>query len=457
MSYPTGEKLSASLKLKIKQRPTLTRLRSYSPIAEAKYKKAPIHFPKIKISLPKNFNGKEIWKGLLSPVRNQGSCGSCWAFASVTCLADKFNIQSMGKLHLVLSVAQVIICDWQGKEFQIKHPQEQQALAAKLNEIALTKTGACTGNTLLDAWRYLYVSGTPTEKCQPDNFTDFPPISKYTEARGLPHCADIAGAFGDFCSDYDWDPRTGALHGTPARQFRAITYYTIPGTARDGGKIEYIMQSIFRWGPVNTGMHVYSDFYEFDPKKEIYEWDGKSPLVGGHAIELLGWGEEENGKKFWWVRNSWGVDWGIEGYFKMIRGINNCQIEENVVSGGPDFFYPEGVLPHPVLAGGSEAPTKGILIKRNEMNTGRDVYGGGIDPSTGYGRRIMVRFPTIDFSPPITPKELPNFSKWIAGIDAIVKFQKKETKPEKTGFKIVFIALIISFVIILLSILFIFL
>ena len=93
MSYPAGEKLSASLKLKIKQRPTLTRLRSYSPIAEAKYKKAPIHFPKIKISLPKNFNGKEIWKGLLSPVRNQGSCGSCWAFASVTCLADKFNIQ----------------------------------------------------------------------------------------------------------------------------------------------------------------------------------------------------------------------------------------------------------------------------------------------------------------------------------------------------------------------------
>lgn len=46
-----------------------------------------------------------------------------------------------------------------------------------------------------------------------------------------------------------------------------------------------------------------------------------------HVVAVVGWGEE-NGTKFWNVRNSWGTYWGEKGFFRIIRGVNNLAIEE---------------------------------------------------------------------------------------------------------------------------------
>ena len=42
-----------------------------------------------------------------------------------------------------------------------------------------------------------------------------------------------------------------------------------------------------------------------------------------HGVLVVGF-DIEDSKDFWWVKNSWGKGWGIEGYFKMINRNNKC-------------------------------------------------------------------------------------------------------------------------------------
>ena len=59
-------------------------------------------------------------------------------------------------------------------------------------------------------------------------------------------------------------------------------------------------------------------------------------LLGGHAVRILGWGIENN-VPYWLVANSWNTDWGDSGYFKILRGKNECGIESDITAGIPKF------------------------------------------------------------------------------------------------------------------------
>jgi hypothetical protein len=99
-------------------------------------------------------------------------------------------------------------------------------------------------------------------------------------------------------------------------------------------------------------MKVFKDFLRWDGKG-IYEWDGVSPLIEtyvGHAVVIVGWGTSDEGEKYWIVRNSWGDNWGNDkGYFKMKRGTNNCEIEENVFVCYPAIPGVRLYLEYPIL------------------------------------------------------------------------------------------------------------
>jgi len=414
------EQLSASLKLKIDKHPVQTILQKETTKSNDDFNRLPslMHMDK-NIHIPDSFDGRETWKGLINPPSNQGSCGSCWAFASTGSMADRFNIQSIGQLNIQLSATKLILCDWSGKELDILNPDFDNEQLTDINENVIKNT-SCFGSTLFNAFRYLFTLGTPTDKCLPYKDTlggqlDFHKLGQFKSAADLPLCTTITGRFADMCDNYVYNKKTGLEEGDAQRLYRCSVFYTIPGTKEQNGSEELIKYNLYRWGPIATGMEIYADFYELHSPSDIYKWNGNGPKIGGHAISIVGWGTSTIGTKYWILKNSWGTDWGDNGYFRMIRGENNCKIEENCMAGTPDFFYPLGYnLPHALPL----SETSDIIKSRYEIDTNLNISSGGINPESGYTRRIMTLRPLEDYSRPVKLEDLPDWSKFVAGIDA---------------------------------------
>ncbi len=419
---------------KIKAFPLNTQLRDQSKKTEEEYDKLQKFKPKHQeiMKAPDSFDGRIVWRGLIVPPLNQGSCGSCWSFSTTSCLADRFNIQSQGMMHVVLSPAKMILCDAQGEETKIKHPEEALIETDSVSAQGVL-IGACNGESLYNAWRYLYLYGTVEESCVPydlsNNPLDFSSLGTNSKEQTIPLCTSVTGALGDMCYNSHLNIFTGEEYGDAGRAYRCKHFYAVAGTKEDEGNEYNIRYDIYRWGPVSTGMKVYSDFYQFNPKKDIYSWNGEGEQVGGHAIEIVGWGVDSLMNPpipFWIIKNSWGTDWGDNGYFRMKRGNNECGIEENVIACVPDFFYP---FSHDV-APNVWAETDELKALRKTIDTDVTYKGGGIDPSTGYSRRVMATKPWINFNRPIPLSKLHNRVTFIAGRDAhIDKRQTHCTSP----------------------------
>lgn len=74
-------------------------------------------------------------------------------------------------------------------------------------------------------------------------------------------------------------------------------------------------------GPITTRMIVYNDFFNY--KSGIYCWDQRSGQAGGHAIRCISYSSDPQPHLY--CANSWGVNWGEKGYFK-ISTKNGCGI-----------------------------------------------------------------------------------------------------------------------------------
>ncbi|XP_066554666.1 cathepsin B [Amia ocellicauda] len=253
------------------------------------------------IKLPKSFDPRDQWPNCptLKEIRDQGSCGSCWAFGAAEAMSDRLCIHSNGKISVEISSADLLTCcDSCGM--------------------------GCNGGYPSAAWNYWseqgLVSGGLYDShvgCRPYSI---PPCEHHVNG-SRPPCTGEGGdtpSCLNKCEDgYTPTYQLDKHYGKKA--------YSVPS------QVEQIMSELYKNGPVEGAFTVYEDFLLY--KSGVYRHVTGS-AVGGHAIKILGWGEE-NGTPYWLAANSWNTDWGDNGFFKILRGEDHCGIESEIVAGIP--------------------------------------------------------------------------------------------------------------------------
>ncbi|PIO71036.1 papain family cysteine protease, partial [Teladorsagia circumcincta] len=250
-----------------------------------------------------SFDARVQWANCSSLfyIRDQANCGSCWAVSTAAAMSDRICIASKGAKQVLISAQDIVSC---------------------CHECGY----GCDGGWPIRAWQYGVEEGVVT-----------------------------GGHFGrkDCCRSYEIHPC--GYHGNEPYYGECPYMARTPlckRRCRPGYKKSYMMdkhygsdayelpnsvkiiqREIMQNGPVTAGFIVYEDFAHY--KSGIYKHTA-GKRAGGHAVKVIGWGEETIGNEtvpYWIVANSWHDDWGENGYYRMIRGINDCGFESEMAAG----------------------------------------------------------------------------------------------------------------------------
>eukprot|EP01121_Diplochlamys_sp_Union-15-3_P006521 TRINITY_DN16_c0_g1_i1.p1 TRINITY_DN16_c0_g1~~TRINITY_DN16_c0_g1_i1.p1 ORF type:complete len:328 (+),score=64.47 TRINITY_DN16_c0_g1_i1:64-1047(+) len=229
---------------------------------------APIDKPTVAISsdikaLPKAYDWRD--KNAVTAVKDQGQCGSCWAFSAVETIESQWFLA--GHPLTVLSEQQVVDCD-------LSNGDE-----------------GCNGGDTVTAYQYVIkAGGLETEK-------DYP----YTAEDDT--CAFKASDVAAKISDWKYVTKN---------------------------KNETAMQiALMQYGPLS--ICVDAESWQFYLGGVITDFCGDSL---DHCVQITGF-SVQNGELYgtydvWNIRNSWGADWGENGYIWVERDYDLCGLADEV-------------------------------------------------------------------------------------------------------------------------------
>ncbi|KAJ4459378.1 putative Cathepsin B [Paratrimastix pyriformis] len=260
------------------------------------------------ISLPDEFDPRKEY-GDRCPstkmLRDQGGCGSCWAFAAAASITDRICIATKGAMNPIISAEDIVSC------CSITHAP-----------LECTSDKGCNGGQIKDPWSYWHSKGVvtgglygDTQTCQPytippcEHHVDGPRPSCAGEDYKTPQCLRT-------CSNSSIDYKSDKTFGDKA--------YSVSG-------VQNIMQELVQHGPLSASLSVYEDFEAY--KGGVYQ-HVKGSFLGLHAVSLIGYGVD-NGTPYWLLKNSWNNDWGEGGFFRILRGKNECGIEGEIAGSVP--------------------------------------------------------------------------------------------------------------------------
>ena len=230
---------------------------------------------------PEQFNWYDMdGQDWMTPVRNQGDCGSCVAFGTIATFEGQLNIYYDDPfLDMDLSEQHLFNCG----------------------------DGLCDeGWYSNEASQYLQTYGVPDEDCFP--------YTSGTTGEDEP-CENTCP---------DWQDRA----------VKIACWGWVGGD--DGLRTPAEIKERLLQGPLTTSMEVYDDFqaYEGGIYGHVY---GEEP--GGHCVCIVGW-DDTTDPPCWIVKNSWGPNWGERGYFRIRMGSNEVGFEERslyMVAGDAPF------------------------------------------------------------------------------------------------------------------------
>jgi len=201
-------------------------------------------------------------KGVVTPIKNQQQCGSCWSFSTTGSVEGAYFLQN--KKLLSFSEQQLVDCS-----------------TAQGNQ-------GCNGGLMDDAFQYYITGGKTSPLCLE---TEYP----YT-ATG-PNTCDTSK-----CTS-----TTSVVTG-----FVDITV----------GSEDALMSAV-ALQPVSIAIEADQAVFQFYTGGVMDATTCGTTL--DHGVLAVGYGTDAStSKPFWKVKNSWGATWGEAGYIRLVRGINQC-------------------------------------------------------------------------------------------------------------------------------------
>ena len=245
-------------------------------------------------NLPGYFSWRDhLGEDWTTPARNQGSCGSCWAFAAVATIEAQLNIVSNDpNLDLDLSEQYILSC--------------------------FPGSGSCTGGwTQAALSEIIEHGGVITEDC-------------------FPYTADDTTPCSNKCSNWQDD------------LYQISDYHTYTCTNPESTEsIDALKECLVESGPLAVYIYSTSDFALFwsghhDPDS-YYPYTGVYDTFN-HVVLLVGWKDVLNSTNggYWILKNSWGSYWGYNGFFNLEYGalaVGREAVSVEVNSSEVDFEF----------------------------------------------------------------------------------------------------------------------